>query len=236
MLLDEPTNHLDAQSVSWLEEYLFKYKGAVIAVTHDRYFLDNIAGWMIELDRGKCYSFEGNYTHWLEQKGSRLDLENKKDAARSKQLARELAWIRSNRGSKNKARVNAYEELLSEGAGPDSTAGGTIVIPDGPRLGHSVISGKDLKVSFDERVLFKGLDFTLNRESIVGVVGANGAGKSTLFKLITGDLEPDQGEIQIGETVRLGFVDQSRAGLSDGRTVYEAVSYTHLTLPTKRIV
>jgi len=225
MLLDEPTNHLDAQSVAWLEQFLGSYKGTVIAVTHDRYFLDNIAGWMVEVDRGKVYTYQGNYSAWLRQKQNRLDGEHKKDAARSKQLARELEWINSNRSSKNKARVNAYEELLSEsGGGGDSSAGGAIVIPAGPRLGNSVIKATNLKLSFDGRTLFENLSFELHRSTIVGVVGANGAGKSTLFRLLTGQLVSETGTLSIGDTVKLGYVDQSREGLDPNRTVYEEIA------------
>lgn len=225
MLLDEPTNHLDAQSVAWLEQFLGSYKGTVIAVTHDRYFLDNIAGWMVEVDRGKVYTYQGNYSAWLQKKQKRLDGEHKKDAARSKQLARELEWINSNRSSKNKARVNAYEELLSEsGSGGDSSAGGAIVIPAGPRLGNSVIKATDLKLSFDGRTLFENLSFELHRSTIVGVVGPNGAGKSTLFRLLTGQLMSETGSISIGDTVKLGYVDQSREGLDPNRTVYEEIA------------
>jgi len=225
MLLDEPTNHLDAQSVSWLEQFLGNYRGSVVAVTHDRYFLDNIAGWMVEIDRGQVYTYQGNYSEWLAQKQNRLNTEHKKDQARSKQLARELEWIRSNRSSKHKARLNAYEDLLAEGGdGVDASAGGAIVIPDGPRLGNSVIDAQGLKLSFDGRTLFENLSFTLHRETIVGVVGANGAGKSTLFRLLTGDLQPEEGTITIGDTVRLGYVDQSRAGLDPNRTVYEEIA------------
>jgi len=226
LLLDEPTNHLDAQSVSWLEQHLQQYAGTVIAVTHDRYFLDNVAGWILELDRGHGIPWKGNYSSWLEQKEKRLAQEEKKESRRQRTLKRELDWIRMSpkgKRSKSKARITAYEKLLNqEGDKLDSDL--ELYIPPGPRLGKLVIEAEGLSKSFNDRLLFENLDFSLPPGGIVGIVGPNGAGKSTLFKMITGQEEPDSGTIRIGETVKLAYVDQSRESLDPNKTIYEAIS------------
>ena len=225
LLLDEPTNHLDAESVQWLEEHLQQYKGTVIAVTHDRYFLDNVAGWILELDRGQGIPFEGNYSSWLEQKQARLDKEEKAESKRRKTLERELEWIRMSpkgRQAKGKARVTKYEELVSqehEKVADDLE----IYIPAGPRLGDIVIQAKNITKAFGEKLLFENLSFNLPRGGIVGVIGPNGAGKTTLFRIITGEEEPDSGSFTIGETVKLGYVDQSRT-LDGTKNVWEVIS------------
>jgi len=225
LLLDEPTNHLDAESVQWLEEHLQQYKGTVIAVTHDRYFLDNVAGWILELDRGQGIPFEGNYSSWLEQKQARLDKEEKTESKRRKTLERELEWIRMSpkgRQAKGKARVTKYEELVSqehEKVADDLE----IYIPAGPRLGDIVIQAKNITKAFGEKLLFENLSFNLPRGGIVGVIGPNGAGKTTLFRIITGEEEPDSGSFTIGETVKLGYVDQSRT-LDGTKNVWEVIS------------
>ena len=225
LLLDEPTNHLDAESVQWLEQHLQRYKGTVIAVTHDRYFLDNVAGWILELDRGYGMPFQGNYSSWLSQKQARLEKEEKSESKRQKTLERELEWIRMSpkgRQAKGKARVTRYEQLLHEekdSRGEDLE----IYIPPGPRLGDVVLEAKNLSKSFGDTVLFENLSFSLPRGGIVGVVGPNGAGKTTLFRIITGSEKPDQGSFTVGETVKLGYVDQDR--MLDGTlTVWEAIA------------
>ena len=225
LLLDEPTNHLDAESVQWLEQHLQQYKGTVIAVTHDRYFLDNVAGWILELDRGQGIPFEGNYSSWLAQKQARLENEGKAESQRRKTLQRELEWIRmapKARHAKGKARLTRYEELVSQeqGARADELE---IYIPPGPRLGDLVVEAKDVGKAFQDRVLFEHLNVTLPRGGIVGVIGPNGAGKTTLFRMIVGQAKPDTGTIRVGETVRLGYVDQDRV-LDGNKTVWELLS------------
>ena len=228
LLLDEPTNHLDAESVAWLERHLQEYKGTVVAVTHDRYFLDNVAGWILELDRGEGIPWEGNYSSWLEQKDKRLAQEEKESSSRRRTLERELEWIRMSpraRQAKSKARVTQYESLRSEHekaqAAPES---GRIVIPPGPRLGDLVVEGKGLRKAYGDRLLFDGLDFTLPRGGIVGVIGPNGAGKTTLFRMITGAEQPDAGTLVVGDTVDLSYVDQARDDLDGERTAWEELS------------
>ncbi len=227
LLLDEPTNHLDAESVLWLEQHLAKYPGAVLAVTHDRYFLDNVAEWILELDRGHAYPYEGNYSTYLEQKQARLAVQGKKDAKLSKRLTEELEWVRSNakgRQTKSKARLARYEEMAAEAEKTRKLDFEEIQIPPGPRLGNVVLEAKDLKKGFGERVLIDGLSFTLPRNGIVGVIGPNGVGKTTLFKTIVG-LEPlDAGDLKIGETVKVSYVDQSRGGIDPSKTLWEVVS------------
>src|SRR5205814_8536959 len=222
LLLDEPTNHLDAESVAWLERFLKEYKGTVVAVTHDRYFLDNVAGWILELDRGKGIPWEGNYSSWLEQKQNRLAQEEKAESKRQQTLARELEWVRMSpraRQAKGKARLNHYEELLKEDqAKRIDTA--EIYIALGPRLGDLVVEARGLKKGYGDNLLIDGLDFTLPRGGIVGVIGPNGAGKTTLFRMITGQEQPDGGTLRIGETVRIGYVDQSRDALDPDKSVW----------------
>ena len=225
LLLDEPTNHLDAESVQWLEQHLQQYKGTVIAVTHDRYFLDNVAGWILELDRGHGMPFEGNYSSWLEQKQARLAKEEKADAKRRKTLERELEWIRMSpkgRHAKGKARLTRYEQLLGEQQ-EKLAEDLEIYIPPGPRLGDVVVEAKNLSKSYGDRLLFESLSFNLPRGGIVGVIGPNGAGKTTLFKLIVGKEKPDAGSIRVGETVKIGYVDQDRA-LDGSKTVWEMIA------------
>ncbi len=232
LLLDEPTNHLDAETVGWLEQHLQRYEGTVIAVTHDRYFLDNVAGWILELDRGHGIPWKGNYSSWLEQKEKRLEQEEKSESARRKTLQHELEWIRMSpkgRHSKSKARINAYEELLgSEGEkrGRDLE----IYIPPGPRLGKVVIECQNLSKAFDDTLLFENLNFALPPGGIVGVIGPNGAGKTTLFRLITEQETPDSGSIHLGESVKLAYVDQSRDALNPEDTIWEAISEKQETL------
>jgi sulfate-transporting ATPase len=226
LLLDEPTNHLDAESVAWLERFLHEYPGTVVAVTHDRYFLDNVAGWILELDRGRGIPYKGNYTAWLEQKKKRLELEEKKQTARQRTLQRELEWVQMApraRQAKSKARVAAYEKLRAEeeNRAPETVE---IAIPPGPRLGERVIDASDLSKGYGELLLIEELDFALAPGAIVGVIGGNGAGKTTLFRLITGAEKPDAGELTLGETVRLAYVDQARSELDPKKTVYEAIS------------
>jgi ATP-binding cassette ChvD family protein len=226
LLLDEPTNHLDAESVAWLEQHLQRYAGTVIAVTHDRYFLDNVAGWILELDRGHGIPWKGNYSSWLEQKQRRLEIEERGETQRQKTLERELEWIRMSpkaRHAKSKARIKAYEQLLHEDyeRAPQDLQ---IYIPPGPRLGDVVIEAEGLRKGYDGRLLFEDLDFSLPPGGIVGVIGANGAGKTTLFRLITGQEEPDGGEIRIGDTVQLAYVDQSRDVLDPDKTVWQVIS------------
>ena len=226
LLLDEPTNHLDAESVAWLERFLHEYPGTVVAVTHDRYFLDNVAGWILELVRGRGIPYEGNYSNWLEQKEKRLAQEQKGQAARERAIKEELEWVRANpkgRQAKSKARLARFEELQSqEYQARNETR--EIYIPPGPRLGELVIEAKDLKKSFGDRVLFDNLSFNIPRGAIVGIIGPNGAGKTTLFRLLNGQERPDDGELRIGETVQLAYVDQSRDALDGNKTVWEEIS------------
>jgi ATP-binding cassette ChvD family protein len=226
LLLDEPTNHLDAESVAWLEHFLGEYKGTVVAVTHDRYFLDNVAGWILELDRGRGIPWEGNYSSWLEQKQKRLALEEKQESARQRTLARELEWVRSSpraRQAKSKARLAAYEQLLAEGqAKRDGNA--EIAIPPGPRLGNVVVEAKHLGKGYGDRLLIDDLSFDLPPGGIVGVIGPNGAGKTTLFRMIATGEQPDAGTLRIGETVQIAYVDQSRDELDADKTVWEEIS------------
>lgn len=227
LLLDEPTNHLDAESVLWLEQHLQKYPGAVIAITHDRYFLDHVAQWIAEVDRGRLYPYEGNYSTYLEKKKERLQIQGKKDAKLAKRLAEELEWVRSNtkgRQAKSKARLARYEEMAAEAERTRKLDFEEIQIPPGPRLGNIVLEATDLKKGFGDRVLFDNLSFSLPRNGIVGIIGPNGVGKSTLFKTIVG-IEPlDSGELKIGETVKLSYVDQNRAGIDPEKSVWEVVS------------
>jgi energy-dependent translational throttle protein EttA len=232
LLLDEPTNHLDAESVAWLERFLAEYKGTVVAVTHDRYFLDNVAGWILELDRGKGIPFEGNYSSWLEQKQARLAVEEKQESARRRTLARELEWVRMSpraRHAKSKARLGAYEKLYADEQQVKLDRV-EIHIPPGPRLGDVVIEADSLAKGFDDRLLFEGLSFSLPPAGIVGVVGPNGAGKTTLFRMIAGDETPDAGSLRLGETVQLAYVDQSRDGLDPKSTVWKEISGGHDTI------
>ncbi len=226
LLLDEPTNHLDAESVAWLERFLAEYKGTVVAVTHDRYFLDNVAGWILELDRGRGIPWEGNYSSWLEQKRQRLSLEEKQESARQRTLARELEWVRMApraRQAKSKARLAAYEKLLAEG--PAQREGkAEIAIPAGPRLGGVVVEAAHLFKGYGDRLLVDDLSFSLPPGGIVGVIGPNGAGKTTLFRMIVGTEQPDSGELRLGETVQLAYVDQSRDSLDASKTVWEEIS------------
>ncbi len=225
LLLDEPTNHLDAESVAWLEHFLSQYPGTVLAVTHDRYFLDNVAGWILELDRGEGIPFKGNYSSWLEQKQARLQVEEKQESKRQKALARELEWVRLNpkgRHAKSKARISAYEQMLAEESEKRNEEI-EIYIPPGPRLGNVVIEASHLAKAYGEAVLFDDLDFVLPPGGIIGIIGANGAGKTTLFRLITGQEQPDKGSIRIGDTVTLAYVDQNRP-LDPAKTVWEEIS------------
>ncbi len=226
LLLDEPTNHLDAESVAWLEHHLQQYEGTVIAVTHDRYFLDNVAGWILELDRGRGIPWKGNYSSWLEQKQKRLALEEKKESERQRTLSRELEWIRMSpkgRHAKAKARITQYEQLLNQD-GNERLKKLEIYIPPGPRLGKVVIEGEGIRKSYGDRILVEDFTFSLPPGGIVGIVGPNGAGKTTLFRMITGQEEPDEGSIRIGETVKLCYVDQSRDNLDPNKTIYETIS------------
>lgn len=226
LLLDEPTNHLDAESIDWLEQHLQQYKGTVIAVTHDRYFLDNVAGWILELDRGEGIPWKGNYTSWLEQKGNRLKEEEKSESKRQKMLARELEWVRMNpkgRHAKNKARLSNYDKMLAE----DQRSKEDILeipIPNGPRLGNNVIEAKNVAKSFGDKLLYENLNFKLPPAGIVGVIGPNGAGKTTIFKMIMDELQPDNGVFEVGETVKLGYVDQTHKDILPEKTVFEVVS------------
>ena len=226
LLLDEPTNHLDAESVAWLERFLHDYPGTVVAVTHDRYFLDNVAGWILELDRGHGIPWEGNYSSWLEQKEKRLEQEEKTETARQRTLQHELEWIRQSpraRQAKSKARISAYEQLLAE-SGQQQAEAGQIRIPAGPRLGDLVVTAEHLRKAFGDRLLVDDLDFRLPPGGIVGVIGPNGAGKTTLFRMIVGQEKADGGALRIGETVKLGYVDQSRDALRPDKTVWEEIS------------
>lgn len=226
LLLDEPTNHLDAESVLWLEEHLNQYKGTVIAVTHDRYFLDNVAGWILELDRGEGIPWKGNYSSWLEQKQNRLAQEEKSQSKRQKTLERELEWVRMSpkgRQAKSKARLGAYDRLMNEDA-KEKEEKLELFIPPGPRLGNKVIEAKGVKMGFGDRLLYDNLEFSLPPAGIVGIIGPNGAGKTTLFKLITGQLSPLAGSFDVGETVKLAYVDQEHDNLDANKTVYELIS------------
>jgi len=226
LLLDEPTNHLDAESVAWLERFLHDYQGTVVAVTHDRYFLDNVAGWILELDRGHGIPWEGNYSSWLEQKEARLEQEAKQEAARVKSMKHELEWVRSNpkgRQAKSKARLARFEELQSQDFQKRNETN-ELYIPPGPRLGDMVIEANGLKKSFGDKVLYDNLSFNLPKGGIVGIIGPNGAGKTTLFRMITGQEQPDEGELRIGETVQVAYADQSRDALDDNKTVWEEIS------------
>jgi ATP-binding cassette ChvD family protein len=225
LLLDEPTNHLDAESVSWLERHLHDYEGTVIAVTHDRYFLDNVAGWILELDYGHGIPFEGNYTNWLEQKQARLAVEEKQESKRQKALKEELEWVRMNpkgRHAKSKARISAYEKLLEEETVKRNEEM-EIFIPAGPRLGDKVVDANDVSKSFGDKLLYEHLSFSLPPGGIIGVIGPNGAGKTTLFKMMTGELQPDAGSFSIGDTVKLGYIDQNRP-LDPNKTIWEEIS------------
>ncbi|MCX4025989.1 energy-dependent translational throttle protein EttA [Endozoicomonas sp. SM1973] len=226
LLLDEPTNHLDAESVGWMERFLHEYPGTVVAVTHDRYFLDNVAGWILELDRGHGIPFEGNYTHWLETKEQRLAIEEKQQQAKDKAIKHELEWVRSNakgRQAKSKARLARFEEMNSQDFQSRNETN-EIYIPPGPRLGEKVIEFNGVSKAFGDKLLFENLSFAIPKGAIVGIIGGNGAGKSTLFKLISGQEQPDSGEVTIGETVELAFVDQSRDSLDGSKTVWEEIS------------
>jgi ATP-binding cassette ChvD family protein len=227
LLLDEPTNHLDAESVQWLEQHLAEYKGAILAVTHDRYFLDNVAEWILELDRGRAYPYEGNYSTYLEKKAERIAVQGRKDAKLQKRLKDELAWVRSGvkaRQAKSKARLSRYEEMAAEAEKTRKLDFEEIQIPTGPRLGNVVVEVEHLDKGFEGRQLIKDLSFTLPRNGIVGVIGPNGVGKTTLFKTIVGLEQPDSGTVRIGDTVKLSYVDQSRAGIDAKKTVWEVVS------------
>jgi ATP-binding cassette ChvD family protein len=239
LLLDEPTNHLDAESVAWLERFLKDYPGTVVAITHDRYFLDNVAGWILELDRGAGIPWEGNYSSWLDQKKQRLAIEEKQETARQRTLERELEWVRMSpraRQAKSKSRLQAYEELLAEG-GRDREGQAEIVIPTPPRLGDLVVQTDHLVKGYGDRLLIEDLTFSLPRGGIVGVIGANGAGKTTLFRMITGQEKPDRGALQVGETVRLAYVDQSRDALDPAKNVWQEISggAEQLQLGTRQI-
>jgi len=227
LLLDEPTNHLDAESVEWLEKHLARYAGAVLAVTHDRYFLDNVAEWILELDRGRAYPYEGNYSTYLEKKGQRLEVQGKKDAKLAKRLKDELEWVRQNakgRQTKSKSRLARYEEMAAEAEKTRKLDFEEIQIPAGPRLGSVVIDAKGLTKGFGDRVLIEDLSFSMPRGGIVGIIGPNGVGKTTLFKTIVGLEQPDAGDVTVGETVKLSYVDQGRSSLDPAKTVWEAVS------------
>jgi sulfate-transporting ATPase len=226
LLLDEPTNHLDTESVAWLERFLKDYPGTVVAVTHDRYFLDNVAGWILELDRGRGIPWEGNYSSWLEQKQNRLAQEEKAETRRQRTLERELEWIRMSpraRQAKGKARLNAYEDLLKQDAAQKIETAEIYIAP-GPRLGDVVVEARRLKKGYGDQLLIESLDFTLPRGGIVGVIGPNGAGKTTLFRMITGQEKPDAGTLKIGDTVQIGYVDQSRESLEGHKSVWEEIS------------
>jgi len=226
LLLDEPTNHLDAESVAWLEQHLAEYRGTVVAVTHDRYFLDNVAGWILELDRGRGIPYEGNYSSWLEQKQTRLDQEERAEKGRRRTIAAELEWVRTNpkgKRTKSKARLARYEEMIAEERNV-KLEDVQIHIPPGPRLGEKVLSASELRKGFGDRLLIEDLTFELPRAGIVGVIGANGAGKTTLFRMITGDERPDSGTLELGESVQLAYVDQSRDALDPSKSVWEEIS------------
>jgi ATP-binding cassette ChvD family protein len=227
LLLDEPTNHLDAESVLWLEQHLSKYEGTVVAITHDRYFLDNVAQWILELDRGRAYPYEGNYTTYLETKEARMKIEGQKDAKRAKRLKEEIEWVRMNakgRQTKSKARLARYEEMAAEADKTRKLDFEELQIPPGPRLGDIVVESKNLVKGFDDRILIDDLSFTLPRNGIVGIIGPNGAGKTTLFKTILGMEKADSGEVKVGETVKISYVDQSRGGIDPKKSLWEVVS------------
>jgi energy-dependent translational throttle protein EttA len=229
LLLDEPTNHLDAESVAWLEHHLEQFKGTIVAITHDRYFLDNVAGWILELDRGEGFPYEGNYSSWLEQKQERLAREEKKESARQKTLERELEWVRMSpkaRQAKGKARLRSYEELMEQG-GKEEIRTAEILIPKPERLGEDVVTFNGVTKGYDDKLLMEDLSFHLPRGGIVGIIGPNGAGKTTLFRMMVGQEEPDAGEVQIGSTVKLSYVDQSREALNPENSVWEEVSGGH---------
>src|SRR6202046_2746790 len=233
LLLDEPTNHLDAESVQWLEQHLEKYPGTVVAVTHDRYFLDNVAGWILELDRGRAYPYEGNYSTYLETKAARLKVEGQKDIKKRKRLEDELEWVRSSpraRQAKSRARLERYEEMAAEADKNRKLDFEEIQIPPGPRLGSLVVECTDLSKGFDDRVLIEGLSFSLPPNGIVGVIGPNGVGKTTLFKMIIGEEQPDGGSIKVGETVRTAYVDQLRSVIDPDKNVWEAISAGESTI------
>ncbi len=246
LLLDEPTNHLDAESVQWLEQHLEKYPGTVIAVTHDRYFLENVAQWILEIDRGRTYPYEGNYTTYLEAKSARIKVEGQKDAKLRKRLEDELQWVRSSpkaRQAKSKARLDRYEEMAAEADKYRKLDFDEIQIPPGPRLGNVVVEVSELVKGFDDQLLFDGLSFSLPPNGIVGVIGPNGVGKTTLFKMIVGDEKPDSGVVRVGETVRLSYVDQNRSGLDPKKNVWEVVSdgldfinVGHVEMPSRAYV
>ena len=226
LLLDEPTNHLDAETIAWLQQHLIDYKGTILIVTHDRYFLDDITGWILELDRGRGIPYEGNYSSWLEQKAKRLEQESREDKTRQKTLERELEWMRQGqkaRQAKQKARINAYNDLATQSE-REKISRAQIVIPNGPRLGDKVIEVENLNKAMGDKLLIEGLSFSLPPGGIVGVIGPNGAGKSTLFKVLTGQESEDSGSVSYGDTVQLSYVDQSRDNLKDGETVWEAIS------------
>ena len=226
LLLDEPTNHLDAESVAWLERFLHDYTGTVVAVTHDRYFLDNVAGWILELDHGKGYPFEGNYTGWLEQKSARLAMQEKSESSRQRKLKQELEWVRASpraRQAKSKARLAAYDSMVAESSNGQQSET-EITLPPGPRLGDIVIDAEHLKKAFGDRTLIGDLSFLLPRSGIVGVIGPNGAGKTTLFKMLVGQETPDEGTLKIGETVKISYVDQSRDALDGTKSVFDVIS------------
>ncbi|MEY3835788.1 MAG: hypothetical protein RI989_1216, partial [Bacteroidota bacterium] len=226
LLLDEPTNHLDAESVEWLEQHLQQYPGTVLAVTHDRYFLDNVAGWILELDRGEGIPWEGNYTEWLDQKSKRLAAEEKQESKRRKILERELEWVRMNpkgRQAKNKARIQNYDKMMAEGE-REKDAKLELPIPNGPRLGNEVIEAIEISKSFGDRLLIENLSFKLPPAGIVGVIGPNGAGKTTMFRMIMGEETPDSGEFKVGDTVKIGYVDQRHKEIDPEKSVYEVIS------------
>ena len=229
LLLDEPTNHLDAESVAWLERFLQEFDGTVVAITHDRYFLDNVAGWILELDRGHGIPWEGNYSSWLEQKEARLELEEKQESARRRTMKEELEWVRSNakgRRTKSKARLARFEELAAAETQQRNETH-ELYIPPGPRLGNLVVEARELKKGFGDRLLLNGLSFDLPQGGIVGIIGPNGAGKTTLFRMLVGDEKPDDGSLRVGDTVQIAYVDQSRADLDPDQTVFEAISDGH---------
>jgi ATP-binding cassette ChvD family protein len=229
LLLDEPTNHLDAESIQWLEQHLQQYKGTVIAVTHDRYFLDNVAGWILELDRGEGIPWKGNYSSWLEQKSKRMQQEDKQASKRQKMLESELEWVRMNpkgRHAKNKARLTNYDKLLSEGT-KDKEQKLEIPIPNGPRLGNNVIDAVHVAKGFGDKLLYDDLNFSLPPNGIVGIIGPNGAGKTTIFKMIMNELQPDKGEFKVGETVKIGYVDQTHDNLDPEKSIYDVISDGH---------
>ncbi|HEY3925295.1 MAG TPA: energy-dependent translational throttle protein EttA, partial [Acidothermaceae bacterium] len=246
LLLDEPTNHLDAESVQWLEQHLEKYAGTVVAVTHDRYFLENVAEWILEIDRGRCFPYEGNYTTYLEAKAARIKVEGAKDQKMRKRLEDELEWVRSNpkaRQAKSKARLDRYEEMATEADKYKKLDFDEIQIPPGPRLGNIVVETSGLTKGFDEKLLMEGLSFSLPRNGIVGVIGPNGTGKTTLFKMLIGEEKPDAGTIKIGETVTISYVDQSRSGLDPKKNLWEVVSdgldyikVGHVEMPSRAYV